>query len=538
MGRDRKRWRSLIRPRRCDGIQSAQDDDFCSARLYEHDSYWQLDILREGKRSRRGDKRLAVAVSRALATDYLLARRLRSKGEAKLEIPKAPRRDLGHADVADLIRPLCLPLTITDSLYKYQRDGAAWLLKHPRAILADDMGLGKTAQAIRALQRLIRNGRVTWALVVAPGTLLSNWADEMARWAPEIITELLAPAVGEREKAWLRARNRCHVSICSYEQYRVAGAAAEASQPDLIIADEAHRLRTDASMISAQFRASRCNAKWLLTGTPIENQSEDLAILMSVLDPDRFSISDAELHESSLRARVRPYLLRRRKDQVLAELPPVEELDETLSLSPEQKSAYNEAIARAGSSKKGFLALFNHLRSICDFDEASGISSKVTRVIELLVTAEAAGDKAVVFSYLLAPLELLGNQLREVGIAFAVLTGEMSLPDREAAVARFKRDPNCVALLASMRVASEGLTLTEASVVIFINRWWNPSANAQARDRVVRIGQKKPVRVYSFTCRGTVEERIPRILEGKRDTFDNVVENLASEKLGLLKTVS
>lgn len=476
-------------------------------------------------------------MSRALATDYLLSRQISSAGEVSIAIPKAPSSDRVQANVADLIRPLCLPLRITDSLYKYQRDGAAWLLTHRKAILADDMGLGKTAQAIRALQRLIRNGRVTWALVVAPGTLLTNWTDEIARWAPELITDVLAPNVADREKAWRRARNRCHISICSYEQYRVAGAAAEAAQPDLIIADEAHRLRTDASMISAQFRASRCDAKWLLTGTPIENQSEDLAILMSVLDPDRFSITDAELHESSLRARVRPYLLRRRKDQVLADLPPVEEVNETLSLSVEQKDAYNAEIAHAGTSQKSFLALFNRLRSICDFDEISGASTKVDRAVELIVAAQAEGHKAVVFSYLLAPLELLAKRLSSVRVDFAVLTGEMSLSERGAAVAKFKGDSACTALLASMRVASEGLTLTEASVVIFINRWWNPSANAQARDRVVRIGQTKAVTVFSFTCRGTVEERIPRILEDKQGTFDNVVENLASEKLGLLKKV-
>jgi SNF2 family DNA or RNA helicase len=505
--------------------------------LWEHAEHWQLQIVRTGSRDLLGDRRLGIAVSRALVTDYLLSRQVHSKGEASLDILKSQRIDLVQAEVADLIRPLCLPIQITDSLYKYQRDGAAWLLTHRRAILADDMGLGKTAQAIRALQRLIRNGRVTWAVVVAPGTLLTNWTDEFARWAPEIITEILAPNVADREKAWRRARNRCHISICSYEQYRVAGAAAEVAQPNLIIADEAHRLRTDASIISVQFRSSRCDAKWLLTGTPIENQAEDLAILMSVLDPDRFSISDAELHESSLRARVRPYLLRRRKDQVLAELPPVQELSETLSLSPEQKTAYNEAIAHAGANKQGFLALFNRLRSICDSDDESGASSKVDRVAELLTAVQAAGDKAVVFSYLLAPLELLANRLTAVRIGFSVLTGEMTLSERGGAVAKFKSDAACTALLASMRVASEGLTLTEASVVIFINRWWNPSANAQARDRVVRIGQTKPVTVYSFTCRGTVEERIPRILENKQDTFDNVVENLASEKLGLLKTV-
>ena len=535
MGSDRRRWNSLTQLRLCGG--AVFGGLFCSAALIDESTHWRLEIERASHAPFTGDRRLGCAVVRALSTDYLLVRRIRSKGTASVTVPKARNLDSAQADVADLVRPLCLPVAIQDTLYNYQREGAAWLLRHPKAILADDMGLGKTAQAIRALQRLVRNGRVTWALVVAPGTLLTNWIAEILRWAPELVAEVLAPSISDRDNAWIRARNRCHISVCSYEQYRVAGDAVELGRPDLIIADEAHRLRTDASLISTQFRSSGCSAKWLLTGTPIENHSEDLAILMSVLDPDRFSSSDAELHESSLRARVRPYILRRRKDQVLAELPPVVEVNEVLPLTPEQKNAYNGAIAEAAASPRSFLALFNRLRSICDCDFESGSSSKIDRTVEILSNAQSAGHKAVVFSYLLAPLEHLARRLADVNVDSAVLTGAMSLPERDAAVGKFKTKPGCTALLASMRVAAEGLTLTEASVVVFINRWWNPSANSQARDRVVRIGQTKPVTVCSFTCSGTVEERIPRILENKQITFENVVENLASDKLGLLKPV-
>ena len=135
-----------------------------------------------------------------------------------------------------------------------------------------------------------------------------------------------------------------------------------------------------------------------------------------------------------------------------------------------------------------------------------------------------AGERAVVFSYLLAPLYELRRRLQQVGTRYETLTGKMTLLERKEALERFRNDGRCVALLASSRVASEGLTLTEANHVIFINRWWNPSANAQARDRVVRIGQTKTVCVRSFSCRGTVESRLGQILDEKQRTFDELVE--------------
>jgi conjugative relaxase-like TrwC/TraI family protein len=173
------------------------------------------------------------------------------------------------------------------------------------------------------------------------------------------------------------------------------------------------------------------------------------------------------------------------------------------------------------------LVLINELRTICDYDPATGVSCKADRIAEIIGNIAAAGEKAVVFSYLLKPLDLLEERLKQTGILSAQLQGSMSLAEREAEIRRFRGDSTVPALLASSRIGGEGLTLTEANHVIFVNEWWNPSANSQARDRVVRLGQRRGVRVYRFRCRDTIEETLDRILEKKTHTFTSIIDRLA-----------
>ena len=429
----------------------------------------------------------------------------------------------------DLVRPLLLPRKVDDPLYPFQRRGVAWLLRNKRALLADDMGLGKTAQAIGAARRLIRFGLVSWGLVVAPRTLMGNWVVEARKWAPELCVLTVQPLGRRRADTWRRAVRRGHLLITSYEQLRDPPAALLEAPPDIIIADEAHRLRRRESESHQGFRTIRAEWLWALSGTPVERDAEDLAVLMSILDERRFSSEDRVLHPSALRARARPYMLRRRKADVMGELPPVIENEEELELTQPQREAYGKAIRAYGGepARSSYLALFNKLRSLCDLEPKSRSSAKLDRICEVLEDVAAAGERAVVFSYLLAPLVELRRRLEQADVNCETLTGSMALLEREKAVDRFRKDGRCVALLASSRVASEGLTLTEANHAIFVNRWWNPSANAQARDRVVRIGQTKTVCVWSFVCRGTVETRLTKILEEKERTFDELVEAIS-----------
>lgn len=475
--------------------------------------------------------RLLTAASSLMRWGGGLERRLMSVSPQALSWTFDPRP--GHERECDRrlrrVLPLLLPPGVKDDLYPFQRTGVAWLLRNRKAILADDMGLGKTIQVIAAIRRLYRYGRIESCLVVAPRTLLANWLAEAERWAPELITQRLDFTNRTFTPArWRGAVARAHILLASYEDLRGLWDDLEGQPPDLIVADEAHRLRKAESLTHRAMRKIPSPRLWALTGTPVERDAQDLACLLSLIEPRRFAIDDHRHGIDALRARVRPYLLRRTKDLVLPELPEATEHIEAVELHPSQRHVYSQALSSAGrQSDEGYLALFNKLRSICDIDPDTGESSKLDRAVELIETAAEAGSKAVVFSYMLEPLRHLHKRLAAQHRDIAtVLTGEQSLKERKRSVERFKRHPDCWALLASSRVASEGLTLTEANRVIFINRWWNPSTNAQAVDRVVRIGQRKPVQVHYLTCINTVEDRLQPMLDRKELTFEQLVETL------------
>ena len=475
-----------------------------------------------------GQSRKILAINRICELDAATKLALQAGKTIHRTIPKQPAQTNGPHSVSELVLPLLLPLKVRDNLFSYQRQGVAWLLKHERALLGDDMGLGKTAQALAAARRLIRKGCVEWILVVSPRTLVANWTVESSRWAPELSTTIVLPLGVHRIDYWSKVIGRAHILFTSYEQIRDPPDVLIRNPPGLVIADEAHRLRKTNSLSTQGFRSIASKRFWALTGTPIERDAEDLAVLLSLLDPSRFSHKDKSLPAISLRSRFRPYLLRRRKDNVLTELPEVIEENEVLDLTKEQRIAYQSAINdyTKSPSSAGFLPLFNKLRAICDVDPSTGQSSKLDRICELLSDVREINEKAVVFSYMLDPLHWLIRRLCHFDSEFGFVTvsGDMSLMERYEVINTFKSDPNCHVLLASTRVTSEGLTLTEANNVFFINQWWNPSSNSQARDRVVRIGQSRIVQVKTFTCRGTVEERLVDLLKKKSLTIEELVE--------------
>lgn len=436
--------------------------------------------------------------------------------------------------VGELIRPLLLDPPTLDDLYPFQRQGVEWLAGRRSGILADDMGLGKTVQVIAAMRLLFNRAEIRTALIVCPKGLIATWGREFGRWAPELGVAVLTPPAQIREDVWKMVAGRCHVLLTNYEQLRTPPAILKSTAPDLIVADEAHRLRNrEARVTSGSFQLEP-KRFWALTGTPLERDLEDLATLLSLIAPKSFALTDAKLHPASLRSRARPYVLRRRKQEVLAELPPVRDTTEMLELSTAQERAYRAAImqhrrtGRAGDE----LALLTRLQTLCDLDPESGASCKVERVLALLDRIRQQQEKALVFSYRLAPLREVQRRIGERWGADAavLLVGEMDNAERERAVARFRGDGRALALLASSRVGAEGLTLVEANHVFLFNQWWNPSANDQARDRVVRIGQRRTVRVYRFCCRGTIEEALERILASKKNLFADTVERLAQDE--------
>ena len=436
-------------------------------------------------------------------------------------------------DVGELVRPLLMDPPELGKLFPFQRRGVEWLIERYGGILADDMGLGKTVQVIAAIRLLFNRAEVRSVLVVCPKSLIATWAREFTRWAPELGVVVVTPPARVREDVWQIVSGHCHVILTNYEQLREPPVSLHRRGPDLIVADEAHRLRNRPARITTGVFRLRPKRFWAITGTPVERDIEDLATLLSLVVPTHFAPTDAKLHASSLRSRARAYVLRRRKQDTLKELPPVLDTTEVLELSDPQRRSYRDAIKlyRKRGRRGDELALLTRLQMLCDIDPDSGKSCKVERIIYLLGRIRKHREKAVVFSYRLEPLRELQRRIIERWGAEAVvlLTGEMDNEDRDRSVAFFRDDGRPIALLASSRVGGEGLTLVEANHVFRFNQWWNPSANDQARDRVVRIGQHRSVRVYRFCCRGTVEETLERILESKREVYFNSVERLAQQ---------
>lgn len=497
-----------------------------------------------GERARRAQKW-------ALALDATLRTRFDAGGPVTVRVPTrnpwAGRVRAATVDeyrrlrlgAAELIRPWLIeheelrppPLA---PLYAFQRSGVEWLVERPGgAILADDMGLGKTIQVIAAIRLLFNRARIRHVLILCPKSLIPNWEAEFTKWAPELGTAIVSPPRRIREAAWRALVGRRHALLTSYEQMRDPPEALRSQPPDLIVADEAHRLRKRTAKATAGVTELAQKRFWALSGTPLERDANDLVTLLSLVEPKRFSARDAHLHPTSLRAQAKSFVLRRRKVEVLAELPEVLDATERIELTAAQRRAYRTTVAAVRGQGTGGheLALLSRLREICDMEPATGASSKADRIMELLLRIREQREKAVVFAFLLGPLRNLQSRIadRWGPGACRLLTGEMNVQEREQAVREFRNDPEVLALLASTRVGGEGLTLVEANHAFHFDQWWNPSTNQQATDRIVRIGQRNPVRIYRFCCRDTIEERLEMILRDKSELFDSAVDKLAVE---------
>lgn len=494
---------------------------------------------------------LSVDSVRAAASTVLdldaSARRTIQRGEIvrlRTTPPRpTPLRTITNLDNAEILRPrideLITPLLFDAeqnlAVRPFQLEGIEWLQQTPRAILADDMGLGKTAQALLAAQRLLVMGDIRSCVVMCPKSLVLNWAAECAKWTPGLTVIRPMPSATMAPEVWGAILDRAHVIVASYEQLRTSQEALTRQRHSLIIADEAHRLRRSQAQLVHAFRKLDTERLWALTGTPIERHPFDFATLLSLLYPSRFSLRSAD-DESDLRRAAQPFVLRRRKEEVLGELPSVIEAKEVLELTEAQRKSYSlvqsEPLARNASD---ILKRLTILRSICDADSGTEASSKLDRIVQILSAIGDAGERAIVFSYTLRPLRLLEARLSTTDpkLKSRMLVGELASEDRNRVVEEFKRDDSIAVLLCSSRVGGEGLTLTEANHVVFLNEWWNPSANDQARDRVVRMGQSRVVQVYRFRCKDTVEESLDEILDQKRSAFLRIVDSLASE-VGLM----
>ena len=411
-------------------------------------------------------------------------------------------------------------------LKSHQETGVDWLRHHESAILADDMGLGKTLQAIAAFELNHREGEVENALIVCPKSLIGVWEAEIRLWAPRLCTVALHSSVSE--STWAVLPNQCQVAITNYEAIR--SSRPEPGAFDVLILDEVHKLKNSKSLNYSACYDLQPRITWGLSGTPLENKPSDLTAILHLLDRKRISLSDERLPLASLRSIAAGHILRRDKRVIASELPQVLEKLDLVPLAPPQRDRYEKILrdGRSFSTVGGWISTFNRLRDVCDYEPSTGASSKIERALVILDSVLRLGEKVVVFSWRIEPLRILGAQIanRWNQNTSAMITGQTSSTGRSRIVSSFQTTDQPRVLLCSMRATAEGLTLTAANHVVFLNEWWNPAVNAQARDRVNRIGQSKDVFVYRLRTSGTVETQLAEILEEKSELFNEIVNRL------------
>ncbi|BDG60966.1 DEAD/DEAH box helicase [Caldinitratiruptor microaerophilus] len=416
-------------------------------------------------------------------------------------------------------------------LYPFQEEGVRFLVERPAALLCDEMGLGKSIQAICAARRLFAVGKVRRALVLCPKTLLWDWWRKVRRWAPELICCPVYGPPSRRIWYWQWPKNQ--IFLCGYETWRVDSALPDARAFDLVILDEIQRIKNPATQLARAVAGLRSPIRWGLSGTPLENRLEELLAVFSFLlagavpGPSwRTAPSPAEAREA-----LAPFMLRRRKAEVLAYLPPKLRRDVWVDLHPAQRAAYEAALAAArgelpgpaGGGGGAVLGLLTRLKEICNLDPATGASSKVDYILRDLPDILARGEKVLVFSQF-PEKSLLPLLPRFEPFGAALFSGELSQWQRDELLRRFEEDHWPRVLLMSLKAGGVGLTLTRANHVYHLDHWWNPAAAEQAEDRVHRIGQHRTVFVTGLLARDTIEERIAGLVEQKRRLLSAILD--------------
>ena len=446
--------------------------------------------------------------------------------------------------IGSLIKPIFLKNTLRDdtNLKKHQIEGIQWLSEKKIRLLADDMGLGKTLQTIAKSTSLIQQGKIKSVLVVCPTSLVFNWCHEIKKWAPEFsVTQISNTGKENKDIFWDVIYESAHFIVTSYDHLRVLPRVLNEEKVSLIIADEVHKLRKKTSKISKSIRSVDFERFWGLTGTPIEKDTKDLINLLTLMDK---TLNDETLKAYSnnyLSVLTNTYMLRRMKADVLKDLKKFKETDILLELNDDQKIKYKELEKSfCNTQQKDLLKKFGELKQLCDINSENGSSSKLDFIEDSLEKISSAKEKCVVFSFWLEPLKELKKRLdkkycKDFSIVF---DGSMDKENRDDAIQFFKTNPACVSILCSGKIGGEGLNLTEANNVIFINDWWNPSNNNQARDRIVRIGQSRECFITHLKSIDTIDERVSDILKEKRTINAEVIETLVVKLQKELKDAS
>jgi superfamily II DNA or RNA helicase len=464
------------------------------------------------------------------------------------------------------VEPLDPPPTLRGSLRDYQRYGLGWFAALRRlgfgGCLADDMGLGKTVQVLAMLDaRRQERPAPGPSLVVAPRSVLHNWAAEAARFAPELrVLVYEGAARGARGESF----GRYDLVLTTYGLLRVDLEELSGTDFDYVVLDEAQAIKNARSVSAKAARALRARHRLALSGTPVENHLGELASLLDFLNPGVLGTvgSLSSLAQGARRVddatrdvlarAVRPFFLRRTKREVARELP--DRIEQTIEceLEGEQRRLYDELHAHYRQSVPQRVASDGVARSTAYILEAllrlrqaachPGLiderrrrqpSAKLDALLEQLESVRAQGQKALVFSQFTSLLSIVRDLLDDRGIAYEYLDG--ATRDRAQRVARFQSDDQCGVFLLSLKAGGVGLNLTAAEYVFLLDPWWNPAVEAQAIDRAHRIGQTRTVFAYKLLARGTIEDKVALLQEEKRKLVEGLFGDATASLGGLTR---
>lgn len=459
-----------------------------------------------------------------------------------------------------------VPAVLEKTLREYQKIGYTWMRTlaryHFGGILADDMGLGKTLQVIALLTAFYQEKTEQKAagnegsgselplpsLIVCPASLVYNWGQEFARFSPGIRVLLIAGTAKERqeqleEQMRMEASEGAQVIITSYDLLKRDRAAYLGRTFEYEIIDEAQVIKNAKTQGAKAVKEISANARFALTGTPVENRLSELWSIFDFLMPgflysyrkfrERYELPIVKNQDpealTALRRMTGPFVLRRLKKDVLRELPTKEERIVYSASSGRQQKLYTasalklkEALAGgawSGNGKLEVLSQLMRLRQICCdpalcFEDYTGESAKLETCVSLIASASAAGHKILLFSQFASMLERIRERLLQEGISSHLLVGATPKEERSRMVQAFASDEVPVFLI-SLKAGGTGLNLTAADIVIHYDPWWNVAAQNQATDRAYRIGQEKPVTVYKLILKDTIEENLLKLQNAK-----------------------
>ena len=448
-----------------------------------------------------------------------------------------------------------VPCGLQAELRGYQEDGFRWLATLERmgfgGILADDMGLGKTLQVIAHILARKEEGAAGCSLIVCPASLVYNWMSELARFAPGLGCVAVVGSKALRAER-IGSGVDIDVLVTSYDLLRRDVEIYSGRHFARVVLDEAQYIKNPKAQVTKCAKRLDADVRFALTGTPIENRLAELWSIFDFLMPgylgsrDEFakryeSPVEAREHDASnlLRCAIGPFVLRRLKAEVLADLPEKTESVVYAQMEPKQRKLYLASEDRLAlqiqhqvgkelkREKLKILAELTKLRQICCdpslcFEGYDGPSAKLETCTELVFQAIDGGHRVLLFSQFTTMLDIIEKRLASEGVSTLMLTGSTSKEARERLVRRFQAGDGDVFLI-SLKAGGVGLNLTSADVVIHYDPWWNTAAQDQATDRAHRIGQRRDVSVFKLIVGGTIEERILGMQEAKRDLAESVL---------------